>query len=450
MFTQIKNVLSLAVPNALTSLVRMFSSVVATFAVARIGAVPLSALGLGFSANVPFYLFLMGTMFAVSILVGHHYGAKDKAQVSLATKHGMLIGAIISTLLITIYINIDVLFKMTGQDPVIAQLAKHYFNALAWGMLPIALMLALQQFILGISKPTILNFFAILGLVVNVTGFYTLVFGHFGLPKLGLIGVGYSFSISNWTVFIATCIYIMTNKDCKQYHIFSNWRALNIKNLLQLFNTGWPIGVTMTIEAISIAAVVQIIGVINHAAMASYQVIVQISLLVFMIPFATGQAGTVLISQAIGAEKPNIIRPIVNCVSMLSLLVVIPFSILFWLAPSSVIGIFMHSHESYSDALLNLTYTMLSITAFVQIFDALRVAVTGTLRGFRDVHVPMLISAFSFLIVGIGVAYINAIIFDMGVIGAWIGSGCAILVCTGLLCWRLRQKLTSEITTSVT
>ena len=64
---------------------------------------------------------------------------------------------------------------------------------------------------------------------------------------------------------------------------------------------------------------------------------------------------------------------------------------------------------------------LLIVAALFQIFDGMQATGVGILRGLTDVKIPLMISLFTYWIVGIPIAAILGFYFNMGAVGVWIG-----------------------------
>jgi MATE family multidrug resistance protein len=70
---------------------------------------------------------------------------------------------------------------------------------------------------------------------------------------------------------------------------------------------------------------------------------------------------------------------------------------------------------------VSIASTLIIIAALFQISDGLQAVGLGILRSLKDVKIPMIISFVSYWIIALPLSYILAFVFDMDVIGIWIG-----------------------------
>ena len=68
-----------------------------------------------------------------------------------------------------------------------------------------------------------------------------------------------------------------------------------------------------------------------------------------------------------------------------------------------------------------LVESFLYYVIFFQMSDAVAAPVQGTLRGFKDVNVTLVVSIVSFWVVGLPAGYVLANFTDMGPYGYWVG-----------------------------
>ena len=113
-----------------------------------------------------------------------------------------------------------------GQEPTLAHEAGDYMRALQWSLLPFLLYLVLRSFLAALDRPGWPLVIGILAVPVNLGAAYCLMFGEFGLPKMGLIGAGLGTVISSTFMFVSLALLISLDPKLRRYHIFGRvWRT---------------------------------------------------------------------------------------------------------------------------------------------------------------------------------------------------------------------------------
>ena len=94
---------------------------------------------------------LFGTLGSINILISHKHGANDQIGISLVARDGLLLSLLMTIPAFLLFWNMSPIFLIFGQNPSVVLLAKSYLHALAWGLLPNFVSVAIFQFIIGLG-----------------------------------------------------------------------------------------------------------------------------------------------------------------------------------------------------------------------------------------------------------------------------------------------------------
>lgn len=440
-FHQIKPIVYLAMPSLLALITRVFSGVIATFMVAYLhNETILAAFALGYTYYSVLYSFCIGILFATGVLVSTCYGALDIQGVTKSCMSGLMMASLLGIMVIIFLKNGHLLFQLFHQDPLVAAGSQEWMNAVCWSVLPWFMCDTLQQFLLGVARPHMLNVFSAIGLALNVALFYLFIFGHWGFTPMGLVGVGYGLSVSGWVVFIVMAAYSYWHPHLQKY-----WEgSVNFKQQLTVFKNvftiGWPIGCAMVVETLALMVIVFFIGALNTNALAAYQVVYPWFLLAIMIPVAVGQAATVLIGHQMGKKTLGEIESIAFIAGSFSLCLMLVVSLIFWLFPSTIVALFLDRNLPALQETFQFATTMLMITGIVQLGDALRITFVSALRGIQDVRVALVVNLICFWLMNVPVAAVAAFLFHWGPMYVWASSGIGVYAAAGILMCRFFKR----------
>jgi MATE family multidrug resistance protein len=176
-----------------------------------------------------------------------------------------------------------IILTWTHQDPIVIDYARPFFQSLIWSILPLNILIVMQQFLIGINKTKIVVFTSVLAAPVDIFFYYSFLFGKFGLPKLGLAGIGYGLVISYslTTLFL----YFYFSNYLKAFQLFNNWWIVNKKFLLELIRIGSPLGFMFCIEDALFTAVAIMMGILGTTVLAAYQIAYQYLMLAYYFRF---------------------------------------------------------------------------------------------------------------------------------------------------------------------
>lgn len=435
---EMKALLTLGLPMALTQLVQFSIFTIDVLMIARLGAEDLAAAALG---GVIFFLLWMlgsGPVNAVSPLVSQALGADKMAyeDVRYSVRMSLWVIALMTPLLIIMLLFSEPLAIAFGQDPVIAKKAAHYIWALALSW-PFAMsIIALRNFLAAIGKTAVPFMLVSLSIAINAGLNALLIFGLLGFPKLGLVGAGVASTLATIINFCFFVIYIERDKDARNFRIFQGFFEPVWVRFREVIALGWPMSITTIFEGMLFNACVLIMGLIGVVEMAAYQVALNVAALAYMLPWGLAMAGAVRIGLATGsgnipAQKRASLTTL-GAATIIITLIALPMA----LYPDIIAGLYLKGGNNI-EAVQTLVILFLPIGGAFAIFDAFQVAANQLLRGLKDVRWPMALCGISYWAIGFPMAAYLGLKTELGAVGVWYGLMAGLIAASVLLFLRL-------------
>ncbi len=323
-----------------------------------------------------------------------------------------------------------------GQTPELSALAGRYLDGMAWSLTPAWLFIALRSFMSAVNRPQPMLWITLAAIPVNGLLAYALIYGHFGMPALDLLGAGLATTCANVGMFCASLWVGATRRPFRKFHILDRLWRLDAALLGRLILLGLPISAAMLLEHGLFAAASLMMGRIGVSALAAHQIALQITAIVFMVPLGISFAATVRVGHASGrrdaaaARRAGIAAMVlgVGFQAAMALVVVATRDQL----PLLFLG------EAGSPATLAVAATLLLVGAAFFVVDGLQAIAAGSLRGFNDTFVPFLFAAFGFWMIGFVASWLLAFNAGWGASGIWIGMSFGIAVYASLLVARFK------------
>ncbi len=131
----------------------------------------------------------------------------------------------------------------------VQHIAFHYLAGLSIGIIPLFLSNVIRNFFDGQGFTRITMIITVLAVPFNVLLNYSLIFGNFGMPKLGGIGAGYATGITFWIILIISIIMTFRIEAVKKYKLFVQWVKPSFKAWKEQLSIGIPIGLSIFFEA---------------------------------------------------------------------------------------------------------------------------------------------------------------------------------------------------------
>jgi len=437
--------LALAVPLAAANLLQMLVHAIDVIFVARLGDAALAASSLGVAI---FGLLLWtgsGLIGASAPLIAAELGRRKHAvrEVRRTVRMALWLSALVSLLFMGICAAGGPIMLATGQPPETSARAASFLLILMWGLFPMIAAAVLRIFVSALGRPTIATAITFGALFVNALGNWTLVFGHLGMPALGLHGSAISSVMTSVLMLFAYVVVIQSDRRLRRYHLFGNWWRSEWTRFFDMLRIGTPISLTILAEAGLFTGAAFLMGRIGETELAGHTIALQVAALAFQIPFGVAQAATIRVGLAYGARDH---RGITHA-GQASLVLGIGFmgltALIMWLFPSLVLSIYVDVDAARNAALVGFAMQFLVVAAAFQLFDGAQAVAAGVLRGLQDTRTPMIIAICGYWIAGYGTAIYLGFWTPLAGVGVWIGLAVGLVVVSAvlLLRWRMRARL---------
>ncbi len=135
----------------------------------------------------------------------------------------------------------------------------------------------------------------------NIVLNWALIFGHFGLPALGVAGAGIGSAIAT---FIGSVLYFFQGWKLARSNGFL--RGLPDRaTMLSMLRLSVPTGIQQFFFAAGLTAFFWILGKVGTAELAASNVLVQLLLVAILPGLGSGMAAASLVSQSLGRKDPD-------------------------------------------------------------------------------------------------------------------------------------------------
>jgi MATE family, multidrug efflux pump len=435
---ELTETLRLAAPMALAQLGYQAMMTTDLAFIGRLGSEAIAAAALGGTVYFVSFTFGMGVLSAVSPLVAQAFGARDPHLVRRALRSGLWAALLIALPVMAFPLRGEQILLALGQSPAAAHLAQQYLFGLAWGIAPALCFLAVRGFMGAVHRPQPILWITLAAIPANALLVYLLMYGAWGLPRLELFGAGLATTIVNCGTFLASLWFATWRRPFRKYRVLGHLWRLDWTLLRQLFAIGAPISFAFLMEYGLFAAAALLMGLIGTTALAAHQIALQVTAILFMLPFGIGMAATVRVGHAVGRSDPAAVKRAGLTAMLLGIVVVGFLTLAVILARFAIARFFMGGTADNAEATIELAATLLLVGATFFVLDGLQSVAVGSLRGMKDTRMPLLFAAISYWLVGFTSAYGLAFWTPLGAVGVWIGLSCGTTIYAILLVLRFR------------
>ncbi|MGH7590572.1 MAG: MATE family efflux transporter, partial [Gemmatimonadales bacterium] len=319
------------------------------------------------------------------------------------------------------------------QPPEVVPLAAQYTRATLAGMFPFFGFIVFRQTLQAMNRMAPIVWIIVAGNVVNLALNYGLIYGHWGLPALGVVGSGYATAVGR-TV-LGAGLLVLAWPILRPTLLPPRRDALDAVPLLRMVRLGAPIAVTMELEYGAFAIVGLMMGTLGTLQMAGHQVALNLASLTFMVPLGVSGAGAVLVGQAIGRGDGDGMRRAAGAALVIGVGFMVCTAAVFLLVPGAFAGLYTNDPGVYALATL-----LIPIAGVFQVFDGTQAVTVGILRGAGDTTAPMVINVLGFWLVGVPVSLWFGFGLHGGPVGLWWGFVAGLAAVALFLVLRLRGR----------
>jgi len=427
--------LRMGVPLVGAQLLQMSNGLVDAIIAGRIGNAELAAGGVGASLLFFVSLLCIGLMAGLSPTLSRLIGARRRAYVGQVFRQGLWLSAMTGmlALLLLIVVRQSVYrFNLSEELPALIQ---DYLLGAAASLPFFALVMAARNVCeaTGMTRPVLLV--TALGLAINAAASLVLALGLFGMPALGLLGIGLATTLVN-VCMAAVLFLLLSGKRFARYQLFAAFELPRTEHLLPMLNLSVPIFLGLLFEAGLFVATSLQMGTIGLLESGAHQIAISASAFCYMLPLGMSFALTARVGRAsaLGSLAPVRLRIVSGAILLLGMAMLTVTLLLVFRYQIAAI----YTQDS---ALQQLSASLLVLGAVFQLSDGAQIMLIGILRGLQDTRVPMFINAFSYWVIAFGTGVYAAHGLNFGAHGLWLGLIIGLSVASVLLGFRLRWKL---------
>jgi multidrug resistance protein, MATE family len=330
--------------------------------------------------------FFIGTVGYVSTIVAQYHGAGRPERIGPAVWQAVYL-AIAAGLLVAAFSGMSHdLVRLAGHRGTMAQLEATYFGVMCMGA-PLGLLAAaLSGYLSGLGRTSALMASQVAGQIVQAAAAYALIFGAFGLPRLGIAGAAWATVIGQGLV-CALLLGLFLAPNARRRHGTWSGRRTDPSVARRLLRFGLPNGARFFFEMFSWILFMVFIGRIGDLELAASSIAFRINGVAFFPVIGISMAVGILVGQAQGAGRPDLARRATWRGLVVTQIWMVSASILFVVLPRPLFGLFHEagaaSPERWS-SVVAVGATLLRFVALYGLLDGFNVVFMGALQGAGD------------------------------------------------------------------
>ena len=385
-----------AIPMLIGNIAQQLYNTVDTIVVGKyVGDGAIAAVG-GAAPVLNLMLALMiGLSTGVGILVSQYFGAKDREMLSATIGNCTTLTAIGSVIIMIVgtALTSPLLRALDTPEGDIFRWSRDYLTVCFLGIVGTFYYNILSGVLRGMGDSVSALGFLLISATLNI-GLDLLFVAVF---RMEVFGVALATVLSQGVSAICCYIKMLHMRDVFDIKL-KYFRLTKItKDTLRL---GIPSGLTQAIFSFAMLAVQRLTNSFGDAVMAANVVVMRVDGFAMMPNFSFGQAMTMYTGQNVGAKKLDRLKSGTVQGTVMAVSVSAFFLMLIMIFGHGLMGLFTDT-----EALIDMSYGMMSILAVGYVAMAVTQSLAGVMRGAGDTMTPMWISLFTTVVLRVPVAY---------------------------------------------
>lgn len=372
-----KHITKISLPILFSLLAQNIIQVIDTAFLGRVGEVELGASALAGIVYIAIYTIGFGFSMGSQILIGRRNGEKNYHQIGEIVIQGILFLLIPAILLIIAFkFGLTNLLLGIFKSDNISAAVSDYLDWRVFGFIFAFTNSSFRAFYIGVARTKVLMTSSIVMAIINVVLDYGLIFGHLGLPEMGISGAALASVIAEASSTIFFILYTRFKIDLKKYgfnHISFNWSV--IKRVLN-------ISIYMMIQyMLSIVTwmmfFVFIENYMGERSLAVTNIIRSLYTIITLPTNALSSAVNTLVSNTIGADNKDKVLSLIKRTSIMSLGSILIIILIMSIFPRLFLHIYTNDVSLIADA-VSPFYVLLSALPIYAIANVTFSGLSGT------------------------------------------------------------------------
>lgn len=358
----------------------------------------LGAVGIGAIYYYALFMVCFGFATGMQILVSRRNGEKNFEKIGGIIENGLFFLWGIAFILVFLSLSMTAgILNHLIESPQVVKYTKDFLQIRVFGLLFSSVSVAFRAFHVGTINTKSLTYSAIIAAVVNIILNYTLIFGRFGFPQMGIQGSATASVIAELFGASVFILYNVRKKIRDKYNLF-RFQSVDLKTLQQILSLSIYVMLQYTLSVATWLAFFIVIEKSGKDHLDSSQLVRSIYSFLTIPNWALAAATSSFVSNAIGNGKYRYTLIIIAKLTIISLIISIGAASILLLFQNPILSVFgANTH------LMEITQPSIRILiGAILIFSVSTIPFNG-ISGTGKTGVAMIIELLSLLFYSIGI-----------------------------------------------
>lgn len=404
-------VLSMSLPMVISMMVSSLYNIVDSYYVAQISEDAMTALSLVFPIQNLINAVAIGFAIGANAVISYHMGAKNVKKASDAATQSIVCNIIHGIILTIVCIAIMPFFLgLFTKDKQIIDMGVRYCRIAFSFSIVIAISMSMEKIFQSVGRMMLTMVCMLSGCITNIILDPVLIFGLGPFPKMGIEGAALATGIGQT---LSLMIYVVCYFVIKfPLNIRFNLDAFDLSLIKKMYSVGIPATLNMALSSLLISCLNVILSAYSQVYVLVLGVYYKLQTFLYLPANGIVQGMRPIIGYNFGAKEYERVRKIYKVALILSVCIMAIGTILCFIIPSQLIGLFSNNAQT-----IEVGSTALKIISLGFIVSSVSVISSGALEGLGMGNPSLVISLLRYVVLIIPVAFVLSKIF--GAIGVW-------------------------------
>ncbi|MBO7334967.1 MAG: MATE family efflux transporter [Lachnospiraceae bacterium] len=303
-------VLAVAIPIIVQNGISNFVNMLDNIMVGQVGTEQMSGVSIVNQLMFVFNLALFGAVSGPGIFTAQYVGQKNNEGVRYTIRFKLIMSVVLSVLGVSIFMlfkdNLIMMFLHDNNEGLdltrTLGYAKEYLMAMLFGLFPFAITCSYASTLRESGETNVPMVAGLIAVGVNLVFNYILIFGHFGAPKLGVVGAAVATVISRFVELFIVVFWTHKHKERAAFAV-GLYKGFHIPGQLskKIIITGFPLFINEFFWSLGMSMVTQCYSMRGLEVIAAFNISNTIVNLFNVVLISMGSVVAIIIGQQLGS-----------------------------------------------------------------------------------------------------------------------------------------------------
>ncbi|MFC2584748.1 MAG: MATE family efflux transporter [Lachnoanaerobaculum saburreum] len=404
-----KLLFAMSTPMVISFLVQSLYNIVDSIFVARYSPDALAAVSLAYPIQILMIAVSVGTGVGVNALLSRSLGEGKKKKAKLTADNAILLG-ILASIMFALFgvLCTKLFFDSQTKSESIRQLGYSYLSVVTIFSFGLMLEVTFERILQSTGKTVFNMITQSVGAIINIILDPILIFGFFGVPKLGIAGAAIATVAGQIIAMILSFIFNMKYNEDVDIRFGTHIFIPDFGIIKQIYKVGIPSIAMQAMSTLMILGLNKILVTYSDMAVNVLGIYYKLQSFVFMPIFGLNNGMTPIVAFNYGAKNKDRIVKVLKYSFIASIVIMVIGTAIFWLFPKELMMLFNPNEE-----MMKLGIPALRICSLCFILAAFDVMAIATFQSLGNGMYALYASFLRQLVLIIPLAYVLSNMFGL-------------------------------------